>query len=257
MSTGYRPTLPTSPTHQGGHHDADFGDFETAPSGKSAAAASNGADKWGELGKLVDLGKIEKNEDLKAKQTSSVQAQQTYANNSFAGLDGFSKTPQAMSAGPNMASYNRPMGGQPMGAAMGNPGMRPMGGQFGGPMGMPGAGPPQMGGYGGMPGATPMGAYGAPQMGMGGMYPPAASAPYGAPPAGGMYGAAPGGYPAPGYPPMGGAPQYPGNYPPRGESQHTLQLFPNVLNTICHLSYFISRSFLIRGALLFNIDITG
>eukprot|EP01039_Chlorochromonas_danica_P003926 gene3923-4290_t len=198
----YRPApAPSSAAHA----DADFGDFEAAPSSQ----ANSGANKWGDLGALVDLGKIQKNEDLKAKQANQQSASQAYANNSFAGLDGFSKAQQSMTAG---SSYQRPIGsvGGMMGAPTNSAGppMRPMGAPAmgGAPMMMQGGAP-----YGGM---------------MGG---PVASGPlgYGAPPQMGMYGGMQGQYPpqqpypgmsgAPAYPgAMGGYPQAPGGYPPRG-----------------------------------------
>lgn len=89
---GFQPA-PTSasPASQ----DIDFGDFETAPQQKNNNSKPV-VDKWGDLTKLVDLNKIEKNETVSVKQTSSNAAAQNYANNSFAGLDGFSKTPQNM-----------------------------------------------------------------------------------------------------------------------------------------------------------------
>lgn len=76
--------------------DVDFGDFEAAPQQKSNVGKAPNTDKWGDLSKLVDLSKIEKNEAVSAKQSSSNSASQSYANNSFAGLDGFSKAPQNM-----------------------------------------------------------------------------------------------------------------------------------------------------------------
>ena len=53
------------------------------------------SNKWGDLGKLVDLSGIGKNEDESNKVRAAKQ-QQGQMNNSFAGLDGFSKTPQSM-----------------------------------------------------------------------------------------------------------------------------------------------------------------
>jgi hypothetical protein len=79
-------------------HEAEFGDFEgpAAGSQQNRQQSQQQPDKWGDLGKLVDLNKIEKNNELMAKQNaSSAAAHPNYAN-SFAGLDGFSKTPQSM-----------------------------------------------------------------------------------------------------------------------------------------------------------------
>lgn len=91
--SAYKPAAAPAPVpSSAAHADADFGDFEAAPSSQ----ANNGANKWGDLGGLVDLGKIQKNDDLKAKQAAQQSASQAYANNSFAGLDGFSKAQQSM-----------------------------------------------------------------------------------------------------------------------------------------------------------------
>lgn len=78
-------------------HDAEFGEFEGPAKSNNGAnnnSNNNNNAKWGDLGKLVDLTKIEKNNEAAAKQN----AQQNTNNyqNSFAGLDGFSKTPQGM-----------------------------------------------------------------------------------------------------------------------------------------------------------------
>lgn len=97
MSSGYRPQPAPATTS-----DADFGDFTgpattSSASSSSAAAAAAAVDKWGSL---VDLSKIEKNEDLVSKQKAAAQQnernQANYASNSFAGLDGFSKSQQSM-----------------------------------------------------------------------------------------------------------------------------------------------------------------
>ena len=116
--------------------DNDFGDFESAKS--SAASKTAIPNKWGDMGKLVDLGGIGKNEDPK-KNVSS--APNNYSqNNSFAGLDGFSKTPQNMNSRPTPIGYGSPNQlptGQSM---MARPPAQPMGQQFGQPMGM--GGPP-------------------------------------------------------------------------------------------------------------------
>ena len=80
-------------------HDAEFGDFEgpaqTQQATRGVPAAQPAPDKWGDLGSLVNLSKIEKNADLNAKQAAATANTQNF-NNSFAGLDGFSKTPQSM-----------------------------------------------------------------------------------------------------------------------------------------------------------------
>jgi epsin len=67
--------------------EADFGDFEAAPSaGKPKVDASS---KWGDLGNLVDLGAIGKVEPKKDSSVNSAPA-------TFSGLDGFSKNQQSM-----------------------------------------------------------------------------------------------------------------------------------------------------------------
>ena len=67
--------------------EADFGDFEAAPSaGKPKMDASS---KWGDLGNLVDLGAIGKVEPKKDSSVNSAPA-------TFSGLDGFSKNQQSM-----------------------------------------------------------------------------------------------------------------------------------------------------------------
>ena len=80
------------------NNNADFGDFTSAGSSTTRTAAP--ADKWGDLGKLVDLGSIAKNEDQNKKpngqSASSAAAVHAYTQSSFAGLDGFSKTPQSL-----------------------------------------------------------------------------------------------------------------------------------------------------------------
>lgn len=75
--------------------DADFGDFEAAK--PAAAPKAPAANKWGDLGSLVDLGGIAKNQAPAPKNDAAATAvNASYANSSFAGLDGFSKTPQNM-----------------------------------------------------------------------------------------------------------------------------------------------------------------
>lgn len=80
-------------------NDADFGDFTgatpTQQGQQSKAPAAAPADPWGSL---VNLSKIEKNEELanKQRQEADRNTTQQYSANSFAGLDGFSKAPQSM-----------------------------------------------------------------------------------------------------------------------------------------------------------------
>jgi hypothetical protein len=84
--------------------DADFGDFtsanEKAPVASSIQQPSNSNDKWSNLGSLVDLTKIEKNDEIlnkqKAATVQSEKSAQAQADKSFAGLDGFSKTQFSM-----------------------------------------------------------------------------------------------------------------------------------------------------------------
>lgn len=152
QSLAYRP-------NQDGSNDADFGDF-TGPAsnaGKLPAAvvapSNNNINKWGDLGKLVQFDKMEKNEDLAAKQKAAQQQTERaqYANNSFAGLDGFSKTPKSMS------NVSRPLNsyGGAVASSSGTAGMGTMGGMA---MGMGMGGPPMGAPIGGMPmGGMPMG----------------------------------------------------------------------------------------------------
>lgn len=182
ISAPYKPQI-----HSTQSHDADFGDFETAPSASFTAPIKTTEQKWGDLGSLVDLSKIEKNEDASAKKSAAANAAQSQANHSFAGLDGFSKAQQSM--GSNMAP--RPLGSYsmapptssmappmrspaPMGAMPPMGGMTPMGAPMGGPMG-------------GMNYGAPMGA--APGYPQAGSYPNAYPNAYpGMPPQGyGMY----------------------------------------------------------------------
>jgi epsin len=207
-------------------NDADFGDFTGATStsqGQQSKPAAAPADPWGSL---VNLSKIEKNDELANKQRQEAErnSAQQYSANSFAGLDGFSKAPQNMSGARPVNSYQQsaPMGMAPTRPLMNNNpplmnmgggGMNPnmMGGGMG--MGMPAGGMAPMN-YGGAPMGfgAPVAPSGFPPMGMGGMpvaggmgYPPAAS---GYPPnnAGG-YGAPMGNM---GYPNAGNMPP---NYP--------------------------------------------
>jgi len=66
--------------------DADFGDFEGAPSSASVASSS----KWGKFDALVNLSGLSKNEDKKATAESGA-AKLTLAAGGFKGLDGFSR----------------------------------------------------------------------------------------------------------------------------------------------------------------------
>lgn len=74
--------------------DDDFGGFEGAAPNPSPAVAPAPVkpNTWGDMGNLCDLSGIAKNEDKAAKQAST----QSYAQSSFAGLDGFSKQPSTM-----------------------------------------------------------------------------------------------------------------------------------------------------------------
>ena len=81
------PPVVETPTAQSA--GAEFGDFESAPGTKSGPAAA--ASKWNDLGNLVNLGSITLNEDPKAKSSAAHTQQQ-----SFAGLDGFTKSQQSM-----------------------------------------------------------------------------------------------------------------------------------------------------------------
>lgn len=230
--TNYQTQMPAKATS----NDADFGDFEVAPQ-TASSKSTTAADKWGNLGKLVDLNRIEKNNELAAKQAATTNAN-SYNQNSFAGLDGFSKTPQNMAASTTAArplgSYNNTGAGgtgmvRPMNAPMGS-GYAPMGA----PMGMGGA---PMGGMGMGMGTAPMGGmgFGAPAAAPYNSYPGQPNG-FGAPMNGGNFGnsgAYPnpgmaGGYPMGGMPmggmPMGGMNNNPNNFgnqgfgmqPPRG-----------------------------------------
>lgn len=212
-----QPQYRANPPSAAAPADNDFGDFEGAkPAAPAKPAATN---KWGDLGNLVDLSGISKNQPVMSKNDTNAAANAAYANSSFAGLDGFNKTPQNMqqSAGRPMGGYGAssmgqpamvprgpPMGHAPMGQPMGHAPMgqsmgQPMGGGMaGGPYGA--AAPMPMGGYGGGPAG-----YGAPApamgMNMGGGY--------GGPQQGGFGGPAPMmGAPGYGAPAMGGAPTY-------------------------------------------------
>ena len=89
------PVYQSAPPAAAPSADADFGDFETAKPAPAPKPAP--VNKWGDLGSLVDLGGIAKNAPPAAKQDGqSSGASAAYGNNSFAGLDGFSKTPQNM-----------------------------------------------------------------------------------------------------------------------------------------------------------------
>lgn len=79
--------------------DADFGDFEVAaPRPPAATKSSSGAasgDKWGAMSNLVNLSNISTNDAPKQSSSGSVNTD-SRAQNSFAGLDGFSKNQQSM-----------------------------------------------------------------------------------------------------------------------------------------------------------------
>jgi epsin len=83
-----------SNTFQQQPHEADFGDFEAAPQQQQQQKSAPAPSKWGDLGKLVDLSGIGKNE-VQAKPNAagaSGGANNNYQQSAFAGLDGFSKT---------------------------------------------------------------------------------------------------------------------------------------------------------------------
>lgn len=82
MISPNRPAMPT--------YENDFGEFESSP----VPPAATNLDKWSGVSKLVDLSSIAANDDPK-KNVSSVGLP-AYGQNAFAGLDGFSKTPQSM-----------------------------------------------------------------------------------------------------------------------------------------------------------------
>ena len=60
--------------------------------------------KWGDLGSLVNLGSISKNESVVVKQAQQAAAS-NYTTSSFAGLDGFSKSQTMVS----IFSFPRPL----------------------------------------------------------------------------------------------------------------------------------------------------
>jgi len=175
MAQNVPPPAPVAPTQE-----EDFGGFETST--PAAPPKPDATSKWGDIGGLVNLGGIEKNEDIEAKKRAQQNASHNYANNSFAGLDGFSKTPQSMSSGRPVGGY---MGNAPSQPAMMQPRGPPMGGMGGmqQPMGGMGGMQQPMGGMGGM--QQPMGGMGGmgrtqqPMGGMGGMQQPMGGYPRG------------------------------------------------------------------------------
>jgi hypothetical protein len=81
---------------------SEFGDFESHNSVSSAPPAVDKS-KWGDLGKLVDLSSISANPDKNAKPSNT-----SYSQNSFAGLDGFSRPQPSMSNGGVMNQTTSP-----------------------------------------------------------------------------------------------------------------------------------------------------
>jgi hypothetical protein len=187
-----KPFFSSNPANNKNQNESDFGEFETAPLSQKRVDGSKNASKWGDLGKLVDLSGIGKNEEAASKQQA---VQQAAAQNSFAGLDGFSKTPQSMMSTAPMAMRGPAMGmmmgmppppqqhlqqsiplqqQQPMGMGMGmspqpmGMGIHPMGGNPG-PMMMMGTGGGGMMYGGGAMGPGPMGYPGQQQPGSHGM----------------------------------------------------------------------------------------
>lgn len=71
----------------------DFGDFESASGSKTNTNVNVGGKWGGDISKLVDLGSIAKNEEKKPVVAPGAPSYSAYGNvnNSFAGLDGFSK----------------------------------------------------------------------------------------------------------------------------------------------------------------------
>jgi len=211
--------------------DNDFGDFEgpaTTNSGAAQSVKANPANKWGDLGGLVDLSGVKKNEAPMTKTGGPAGASTAYTQSAFAGLDGFSKTPQSMSA----VNSNRPLGYIAPVSAPQQSAMLARSAPTGAPM-MGGGAAPMMGGGGYGGGAAPLGGgYGAPMMGGGFQQPPqyqqqqqqgfGGPAPMGYPNNNMMGGG--GGFapqqPAGGYPGMGGGfPQQQGGFPQQGGYQ--------------------------------------
>ena len=72
----------------------DFGDFEShqqTASSTTDSKSNKNTKQWGDFGNLVDLSGIAKNE-------SKVTANKTYADTSFNGLDGFSRSQATVSS---------------------------------------------------------------------------------------------------------------------------------------------------------------
>jgi len=132
--------------------DNDFGDFESAPNtsnnNNNRAAPTNNKPTWEKFGGLVDLSSsaLVKNEDNSKKTAANASANassQLYSQNSFAGLDGFSRggargtaAPMMQSAGLNgpVMSVRQPQPGMMMPMQQQQP-MNMNGGGGGGPMG--------------------------------------------------------------------------------------------------------------------------
>jgi len=98
---GYQQAAPQAYHTSSAAPESDFGDFEAARgappvlgAAASAPAPAPAKNQWGDIDKLVNLSGISKNEDEKAK-AAAASATVQYSQNSFAGLDGFSK-PQSM-----------------------------------------------------------------------------------------------------------------------------------------------------------------
>ena len=102
MSPGFKP----APPHVASNTAAaasEFGDFETHHSGTANTTTTASASskpthnaQWGDMGNLVDLSGIAKNENKTSSAGSGGSGHAPYADNSFRGLDGFSKGPPSM-----------------------------------------------------------------------------------------------------------------------------------------------------------------
>jgi epsin len=83
----------TSHTSQQQSHETEFGDFEIAPQQQQQKSALTPiASKWGDLGKLVDLSSIGKNEVQAKLSAAGTDTSNNNHQSGFAGLDGYSKT---------------------------------------------------------------------------------------------------------------------------------------------------------------------
>jgi hypothetical protein len=80
-------------TRSNDSNDSDFGGFETAPQANIKGGAGIQDNKFSSFGALVDLGKLTSKAEEQKKQASQ-SSNQFNNTSSFAGLDGFSKTPQ-------------------------------------------------------------------------------------------------------------------------------------------------------------------